>query len=59
MLILAPISSIIALLFAGYLVYMIMQASPGDEIMVKIQKAIQEGAYDYIIKPVEAEKVVA
>ncbi len=48
MLILAPISSIIALSFAGYLVYRIMQASPGDESMVKIQKAIQEGASSYI-----------
>ncbi len=48
MLILAPISSIIALLFAGYLVYRIMQAPPGDESMVKIQKAIQEGATSYI-----------
>ena len=48
MLILAPISSIIALLFAGYLVYRIMQSSPGDRDMVKIQRAIQEGASSYI-----------
>lgn len=48
MLILAPISSILALLFAGYLVYKIMKESPGDEAMVKIQKAIQEGASSYI-----------
>ena len=31
MLILAPISSIIALLFASFLVYRIMKESPGDE----------------------------
>jgi K(+)-stimulated pyrophosphate-energized sodium pump len=48
MLILAPISSIIALLFAGYLVWRIMKTSPGDENMVRIQKAIQEGAASYI-----------
>ncbi|UCD55069.1 MAG: sodium-translocating pyrophosphatase [Candidatus Omnitrophota bacterium] len=48
MLIIAPISSIIALLFASYLVYKIMKTSPGDEGMVKIQKAIQEGASSYI-----------
>ncbi|MGB2705603.1 MAG: sodium-translocating pyrophosphatase [Candidatus Omnitrophota bacterium] len=48
MLILAPISSIIALLFASYLVYRIMKAPPGDESMVKIQRAIQEGASTYI-----------
>ncbi len=48
MLILAPISSIIALLFASYLVYKIMKESPGDERMVKIQKAIQAGASSYM-----------
>ncbi|MFH1594378.1 MAG: sodium-translocating pyrophosphatase [Candidatus Omnitrophota bacterium] len=48
MLILAPISSVIALLFAGFLVYKIMTVSPGDENMVKIQRAIQEGAASYI-----------
>jgi len=48
MLLLAPISSIIALLFAGYLIFRIMQASPGDANMVRIQKAIQEGANSYI-----------
>ena len=48
MLILAPISSVIALLFATYLVFRIMKASPGDEKMVEIQKAIQEGASSYI-----------
>ncbi len=50
MLVLAPISSVIALLFAGYLVYKIMKTSPGDESMQKIQKAIQEGASSYIKK---------
>ena len=48
MLILAPISSIAALLFASYLVYRIMKAPPGSESMVRIQKAIQEGANSYI-----------
>lgn len=48
MLIFAPISSIIALLFATYLVYKIMKTSPGDKDMVRIQKAIQEGASSYI-----------
>jgi len=48
MLILAPISSIIALLFASYLVYRIIKESPGDERMIKIQKAIQAGASSYM-----------
>ena len=48
MLILAPISSVIALLFASFLVYKIMKTPPGDEVMVKIQHAIQEGATSYI-----------
>lgn len=48
MLILAPICSVIALLYAGYLIYRIMKTSPGDEAMVHIQKAIQEGAATYI-----------
>jgi len=48
MLILAPIGSIIALLFATFLVFRIMRASPGDENMVTIQKAIQAGASSYI-----------
>ena len=50
MLILAPISSVIALLFASYLVYSIMKVSPGDESMVRIQKAIEKGASSYIKK---------
>jgi len=48
MLILAPISSVLALLFASFLVYKIMKEPPGDESMVKIQRAIQEGATSYI-----------
>ncbi|MBL7157142.1 MAG: sodium-translocating pyrophosphatase [Candidatus Omnitrophica bacterium] len=48
MLILAPISSIAALLFASFLVYRIMKTSPGDENIKRIQKAIQEGATSYI-----------
>ena len=48
MLILAPISSILALLFASYLVYRIMKTPPGDENMIRIQRAIQEGAASYI-----------
>ena len=48
MLILAPISSVIALLFASFLVFKIMSAPAGDESMIKIQKAIQEGADSYI-----------
>ncbi|OGW75082.1 MAG: sodium-translocating pyrophosphatase [Omnitrophica bacterium RBG_13_46_9] len=48
MLILAPISSIIALLFASYLAYKIIKTSPGDECMIRIQNAIQEGAASYI-----------
>jgi len=50
MLILAPISSVIALLVATYLAYKIMKAAPGDESMVRIQKAIQEGTSSYIKK---------
>jgi K(+)-stimulated pyrophosphate-energized sodium pump len=50
MLIIAPISSVVALLFASYLVYRIMKEPPGDESMIKIQKAIQEGSSSYIRK---------
>jgi len=48
MLILAPIGSIVALLFAGFLIYRIMKTDPGDEEVVAIQRAIQEGASSYI-----------
>ncbi|MBL7158386.1 MAG: sodium-translocating pyrophosphatase [Candidatus Omnitrophica bacterium] len=48
MLIIAPISSVLALVFATYFIVKIMKQSPGDDAMQKIQKAIQKGAASYI-----------
>jgi len=48
MLILAPIGSIIALIFAAYLFFKILKEPRGDQKMIEIQNAIQEGAYAYI-----------
>ncbi|MFH1791743.1 MAG: sodium/proton-translocating pyrophosphatase, partial [Candidatus Omnitrophota bacterium] len=48
MLILAPIGSIIALVFAFFLFFRIMKEPRGDENMIRIQDAISEGAYAYI-----------
>ncbi|MDR2648207.1 MAG: sodium-translocating pyrophosphatase [Clostridiales bacterium] len=48
MLILAPIGSIIALVFAGYLVSSIMKQSEGTEEMSKISLAVRKGASAYL-----------
>jgi len=48
MLILAPIGSIIALLFATYLFIRILKEPRGDQKMIEIQDAISEGAHAYI-----------
>ncbi|NQT22422.1 MAG: sodium-translocating pyrophosphatase [Candidatus Omnitrophica bacterium] len=48
MLILAPIGSALALLFAGFLFIRIMKFPRGDRKMIEIQDAISEGAYAYI-----------
>jgi len=45
---LAPASSILALLFAAYLVIKILREPRGDDKMIEIQNAIQEGAQAYI-----------
>jgi len=48
MLILAPIASLIALIFAGFLFIKILKAPRGDKKMIEIQNAISAGAYAYI-----------
>lgn len=46
--ILAPIGSVLALLFAAYLAFKILKKSEGTEDMVKIADAVREGAYAYL-----------
>lgn len=48
LLLLAPVGSIIALVFAGYLVYKIFKSSEGTEQMKKLAIAIREGANAYL-----------
>ncbi|MBN2517795.1 MAG: sodium/proton-translocating pyrophosphatase, partial [Candidatus Altiarchaeota archaeon] len=50
LLFLAPIGSVIALLFAGYLGYRILKEDQGTEEMRRISKAIQEGAKAYLTR---------
>ena len=47
----APISSIIALVFAVYFYKKMMSASEGSEKMITIAKHVREGAYAYLRKP--------
>ncbi|MBF0253511.1 MAG: sodium-translocating pyrophosphatase [Candidatus Omnitrophica bacterium] len=47
-LLLAPIGSVIALAFAGFLIMRIVKSPKGDEKMLGIQKAISEGANAYL-----------
>ena len=47
-LILAPVGSILALTFAGYLAVKILKKSEGSEDMVRIADAVREGAYAYL-----------
>lgn len=48
LLLLAPVGSILALLFAGYLAYSVLKHSEGNETMKKIAAAIREGANAYL-----------
>ena len=48
LLLLAPVGSIIALLFAGYLAYTVLKQSEGNEQMKKIAAAVREGANAYL-----------
>lgn len=48
LLFLAPLSSIGALAFAGYLAFTVMKKSEGTESMVKIAQAIRKGANAYL-----------
>jgi K(+)-stimulated pyrophosphate-energized sodium pump len=45
---LAPVGSVVALLFAGFLVIRIMKEPRGTDRMIEIQDAIKEGAQAYI-----------
>lgn len=48
LLLLAPVGSVIALLFAGYLAYSVLQNSEGTDEMKSIAVAIREGANAYL-----------
>jgi len=50
LLILAPLGSILALAFAGYLAVKILKKSEGTEDMIRIADAVREGAYAYLKK---------
>ena len=45
---LAPVSSVLAILFAAYLTYKILKEPRGTKEMIEIQDAIGEGAQAYI-----------
>ncbi|MDI6799881.1 MAG: sodium-translocating pyrophosphatase [Actinomycetota bacterium] len=51
---LAPLSGVIALIYAAYLASGVMKASPGDEKMQQISKAIQEGAMAFLTREYKA-----
>jgi len=48
LLLLAPVGSVIALLFAGYLAFTILKKSEGTKEMIAIADAVREGAYAYL-----------
>ncbi|MCX7710484.1 MAG: sodium-translocating pyrophosphatase [Clostridia bacterium] len=48
LLLLAPIGSVLALLFAAYLAYTVMKQSEGTEVMAKIAAAVRQGANAYL-----------
>ncbi|MCX7843693.1 MAG: sodium-translocating pyrophosphatase [Clostridia bacterium] len=48
LLLLAPIGSVVALLFAGYLAYTVLKQSEGTELMAKIAAAVRAGANAYL-----------
>lgn len=48
LLLLAPIGSVLALVFAGYLAFKILKKSEGTEDMVAIANAVREGAHAYL-----------
>ena len=48
LLLLAPVGSILALIFAGYLAYSVMRRSEGTEQMAKIAAAVRQGANAYL-----------
>lgn len=48
LLILAPLGSVLALAFAGYLSMKILGKSEGSDDMIKIAEAVREGAYAYL-----------
>ncbi|MBZ4666556.1 sodium-translocating pyrophosphatase [Mahella sp.] len=48
LLLLAPIGSVLALLFAAYMAYTVMKHSEGTEDMQRIARAVREGANAYL-----------
>jgi len=45
---LAPLGSVLALAFAAYLAFRILQASEGTKAMIEIADAVRQGAYAYL-----------
>jgi K(+)-stimulated pyrophosphate-energized sodium pump len=48
LLILAPIGSVLALAFAGYLAFKILKKPEGSDEMIRIADAVREGSYAYL-----------
>lgn len=48
LLLLAPVGSVLALIFAGYLAYTVVKRSEGTEQMAKIAAAVRKGANAYL-----------
>jgi len=46
----APLTGLVALIFAGYFASLVMKHSPGNEKMQEISKAIQEGAMAFLTR---------
>jgi K(+)-stimulated pyrophosphate-energized sodium pump len=54
----APISSILALIFAVYFYKKMMSASEGNETMVTIAKHVRDGAYAYLFRQYKVVAIV-
>jgi K(+)-stimulated pyrophosphate-energized sodium pump len=59
MILIAPIVGLVGLLIAAILSYLIAKSNPGDSVMVKIAKAIREGAFTFLVKEYQIMILVA
>src|SRR5512138_3778882 len=57
--ILAPIAGVLALAFAGYLAYSVMNENAGTERMRQISSAVQEGAMAYLNRQYKTIFIIA